>query len=70
MAAPYARGEGAVCADNPTIGELHQALAAGEITAAALVQAYLTRIKAYDSAGPRLTDPGPWADTFPRQDRY
>jgi amidase len=54
MAAPYARGEGAVCVDNATIGELRQALAAGETTAAALVQAYLTRIEAYDSAGPRL----------------
>jgi amidase len=54
MAAPYARGEGAVCVDNATIGELHQALAAGETTAAALVQTYLARIEAYDSAGPRL----------------
>ena len=54
MAGPYARGEGAVCVDNATIGELHQGLAAGETTAAALVQAYLARIEAYDSTGPHL----------------
>ena len=48
------RGEGAVCVDNATIGELHHALAAGETTAAALVQAYLARIEAYTGAGPRL----------------
>ena len=54
VAAPYGRGEGAVCVDNATIGELHHALAAGETTAAALVQAYLARIEAYNGAGPRL----------------
>jgi amidase len=54
MAAPYARGEEVVCVDNATIGELRRALAAGETTAAALVQAYLARIDAYDSAGPHL----------------
>jgi amidase len=54
MAAPYARGEGAVCVDNSTIGELRDALAAGDINAAALVKAYLARIDAYDSAGPHL----------------
>jgi amidase len=54
MAPPYARGEGAVCVDNATLGELRRALAAGDTTAAALVQAYLARIDAYDRAGPRL----------------
>jgi amidase len=43
-----------VCVDNATIGELRRALGAGDTTAAALVQAYLARIEAYDSAGPRL----------------
>ena len=39
---------------NATIAELQQALAAGGITVAALVQAYLARIEAYDRAGPLL----------------
>ena len=43
-----------MCVDNATIGELRRALAAGDITAAALVEAYLARIEAYDRAGPRL----------------
>ena len=51
MAAPVAR---AVCVENATIGELRQVLAAGHTTAAALVQAYLARIEAYDRTGPRL----------------
>jgi amidase len=54
MAAPNARGEEAVCVDNATIGELRRALAAGDTTAAAVVQAYLARIEAYDRTGPRL----------------
>jgi amidase len=54
MAPPYPLGEGAVCVDNATLGELRRALAAGDTTAAALVQAYLARIDAYDRAGPRL----------------
>ncbi|MBV8507847.1 MAG: amidase [Alphaproteobacteria bacterium] len=54
MAAPDGRGEAAVCVDNATIAELHHALVAGDTTAAALVQAYLARIEAYDRAGPRL----------------
>jgi len=54
VAAPNARAERAVCVENATIGELAQALAAGDTTAAALVQAYLARIEAYDRAGPRL----------------
>jgi amidase len=54
VATPNARGEGSVCVDNATIGELHQALAAGHTTAAALVQAYLARIEAYNRTGPRL----------------
>jgi len=53
-AAPNARAERAVCIENATIGELGQALAAGDTTAAALVQAYLARMAAYDRAGPRL----------------
>jgi amidase len=39
---------------NATITELQQALAAGDISAAALVQAYLARVEAYDRAGPFL----------------
>jgi amidase len=54
MAPPYPLGEGAVCVDNATLGELRRALAAGDTTAAALAQAYLARIDAYDRAGPRL----------------
>jgi amidase len=53
-AAPNARAERAVCVENATIGELGQALAAGDVTAAALVQAYLARIAAYNRADPRL----------------
>jgi amidase len=51
MAAPITRAE---CVENATIAELRQALAAGHITAAALVQAYMARIEAYDRGGPRL----------------
>jgi amidase len=40
--------------DNSTIGELRDALDAGDINAAALVKAYLARVEAYDSAGPHL----------------
>src|SRR5271170_3263069 len=40
--------------ENATIDELQQALAADSTTAAALAQAYLARIAAYDRAGPRL----------------
>ncbi len=43
-----------VCIENATIGELAQALAGGDVTAAGLVQAYLARIGAYDRAGLRL----------------
>ncbi len=39
---------------NATIAELQQALAAGSLTAAALVEAYLARIEAYDRAGPLI----------------
>ena len=39
---------------NATIAELQQALAAGSVTAAALVEAYLARIEAYDRAGPLI----------------
>jgi amidase len=54
MAGPDARGDGTMCVENATIGELRQALAAGDTTSTGLVQAYLTRIAAYDRAGPRL----------------
>jgi len=54
MAASEARAAGAICVENATIGELRQALAAGDVTASALVQAYAARIAAYDRAGPRL----------------
>jgi amidase len=53
MATPAA-ARAAVCVENATIGELQRALAASTTTATALVQAYLTRIEAYDRAGPRL----------------
>jgi amidase len=54
LAALGARAEGTMCVENATIGELRQALAAGDTTSAGLAQAYLTRIAAYDRAGPRL----------------
>ncbi|MBV8777681.1 MAG: amidase, partial [Alphaproteobacteria bacterium] len=47
------QAQAAVCIENATIGELQEALAAGN-TATALVQAYLARIEAYDRAGPQL----------------
>ena len=37
-----------------TIDQLQQAMAAGEVTAEALTQAYLDRIAAIDQAGPKL----------------
>src|ERR1700749_4777251 len=43
-----------MCVENATIGELSQALAAGDTPSAGLAQSYLTRIAAYDRAGPRL----------------
>jgi amidase len=54
MAASDARAARADCVENATIGELRQALSAGDTTAAGLVQAFLARIAAYDRAGPRL----------------
>jgi amidase len=54
MAASDACAARAVCVDNATIGELHQALSLGDATAAGLVEAYLARIEAYDRGGPRL----------------
>ena len=54
MAASDARAARAVCVENATIGELRQALSAGDATAAGLVEAYLARIAAYDRGGPRL----------------
>jgi amidase len=54
MAASEARPARAVCVENATIGELHQALSAGDANAAGLVQAFLARIAAYDRAGPGL----------------
>ncbi len=39
---------------NATIAELQQALAAGDTTGAALAQAFLARIEAYDRAGPLI----------------
>jgi len=52
--APAAGGEGILCVENATIGDLQEALAAGRTSATALVGAYLARIEAYDRAGPRL----------------
>jgi amidase len=43
-----------MCVENATLDDLRAALAAGDITAAALTGAYLARIEAYDRAGPRL----------------
>jgi amidase len=40
--------------ENATIEELQRALASDATTSAAVVQAYLARIEAYDRAGPRL----------------
>ena len=54
MAASDPRAARAVCVENATIGELRQALSAGDATAAGLVEAYLARIAAYDRGGPRL----------------
>src|SRR5215471_16712501 len=54
MAASEARAVEAVCTENATIDELRPALAAGDVTATGLVQAYAARIAAYDRAGPRL----------------
>jgi amidase len=54
MAASEARALKPVCVENAPIGELRQALSAGDATAAGLVQAYVARIAAYDRAGPRL----------------
>src|SRR5690348_14287110 len=54
MAASETRPARAVCVENATIGELHQALSAGHANAAGLVQAFLARIAVYDRAGPRL----------------
>jgi len=53
MAASDARAR-AVCVENAAIGELRQALSAGDATAAGLVQVYVARIAAYDRAGARL----------------
>ena len=54
MAASDARAVRPVCVENAAIGELRQALSAGDATAAGLVQAYVARIAAYDRGGPRL----------------
>jgi amidase len=43
-----------VCVENATIGDLHQALAAGRTTTTNLVRAYTARVEAYNSAGPGL----------------
>ena len=43
-----------VCVENADLVSLRAALAAGETSATALTQAYLARIAAYDSAGPKL----------------
>jgi amidase len=52
-AAP-APAQGAVCVENATLTELREALLSGRTTAAALTQAYLARIAAYDRNGPGL----------------
>jgi amidase len=46
--------DGTMCVENATIAELQQALAEGRTSASALIRAYLSRIEAYDRAGPLL----------------
>ena len=43
-----------MCVANATIGDLQRALADGDVTVTALIQAYLARIEAYDRAGRQL----------------
>ena len=43
-----------MCVANATIGDLQWALADGDVTVTALIQAYLARIEAYDRAGRQL----------------
>ena len=43
-----------MCIENATIAELQEALAARRTSSSALCRAYLTRIEAYDRAGPML----------------
>jgi len=40
--------------EETTIGEIHEAMAEGRLTAVALVQAYLDRMEAYDKDGPYI----------------
>jgi amidase len=54
MVASGARAQNTLGVATATIAELQQALAAGDVTAAALVRAYTARIEAYDRDGPRL----------------
>jgi amidase len=54
VTAPAAAAQTAVCIENATLSDLQEALAAGNSTAAGLVQAYLARVAAYDRAGPLL----------------
>jgi amidase len=54
LAAPALAAEQTMCVENASIGELHEALAAGHTKSADLVRAYLARIEAYDRAGPQL----------------
>jgi amidase len=46
--------EDSVPVENAALTELQQALAEGKTTSTALTKAYLARIEAYDSAGPKL----------------
>ena len=54
VTAPAAAAEVGVCVENATIGDLEEALVAGDSTGTALLHAYLARIEAYDRGGPRL----------------
>ncbi|MCX7361846.1 MAG: amidase family protein [Alphaproteobacteria bacterium] len=54
LAASRAEAQGGVALDNASLTDVQQALAQGKITASALTKAYLARIEAYDSAGPKL----------------
>lgn len=62
-----ARVVGGVDLQTTTIPELQRAMATGALTSAELVEAYLRRIAAYDSAGPRLTSIRALAPTAAQQ---
>jgi amidase len=54
LGAGAAMAEGDVGVDNASLADLRQALAEGKTNSSALTRAYLARIEAYDSGGPKL----------------